>query len=111
VHKPTLFLDEVQEQLYKSTGKWVHASTICRTIKQNGFTHKKVQVIALQQSEAARLHTVHGRNISVQSWYGLMKLVLTGEIVFAVMDIHFKEWLHAHMCFALVESVYQQFQY
>ena len=55
VHKPTLFLDEVQEQLYKSTGKWVHASTICCTIKQNGFTHKKVQVIALQQSEAARL--------------------------------------------------------
>jgi len=43
VHKPTLFLDEVQEQLYKSTGKWVHASTICRTITQNGFTHKKVQ--------------------------------------------------------------------
>ena len=34
VHKPTIFLDEVQEQLYKSTGKWVHASTICRTINK-----------------------------------------------------------------------------
>ena len=34
---------------------WVHVSTICRTIKQRGFTRKKVQSIALQQSETKRI--------------------------------------------------------
>ena len=55
LHKPTLFLQELQEILYRATGKAVHASTICRTIKYHGFTRKKVQVIALQRSEELRL--------------------------------------------------------
>ena len=33
------------------TGKWVHASTICRTIKEQGLTYKKVRTVAIQQSE------------------------------------------------------------
>ena len=45
IHKPTLFLQEVQEHLYNATGKWVSASTVCRTIKAKEFTRKKVQVI------------------------------------------------------------------
>ena len=53
--KPTSFLCEIQHQLLCSTGKWVHASTICRTIKEQGLTHKRVQTIALQQSEARRI--------------------------------------------------------
>ena len=55
IHKPTLYLQEVQEHLYSATGKWVSASTICRTIKVREFTRKKVQVIALQQSEQRRI--------------------------------------------------------
>jgi hypothetical protein len=42
-------------KLHESTGKWVHVSTICRTIHKNSFTRKKVQVIALQRSEEARV--------------------------------------------------------
>ena len=43
IHKPTLYLQEVQEH---ATGKWASASTICRTIKAKEFTRKKVQIIA-----------------------------------------------------------------
>ena len=38
-----------------SMTQWVHASTICCTIHQNNFTRKKIQVIALQRSEDARI--------------------------------------------------------
>ena len=51
LHNPTAYLEEVQQDLFDTTGTWVHVSTICRTIKQRGFTRKKVQSIALQQSE------------------------------------------------------------
>ena len=53
--KPTSFLCEIQQQLLCSTGKWVHASTICRTIREQGLTRKKVRTIALQQSESRRI--------------------------------------------------------
>ena len=55
VHKPTSYLREIQDQLFQATGTWVHASTICRTVKEQDFTHKKVQTIALQQSEDKRI--------------------------------------------------------
>ena len=55
IYKPTIYLHEVQEHLYNTTGKWVSASTVCRTIKAKDFTRKKVQVIALQQSEQRRI--------------------------------------------------------
>ena len=53
--KPTSFLCEIQHQLLQSTGKWVHASTICRTIKEQGLTYKKVRTVAIQQSEERRI--------------------------------------------------------
>ena len=55
IHQPTSYLHEVQDQLYQSTGKWVHSSTICRLIKEHGFTRKKVRTIALQRSEQLRI--------------------------------------------------------
>ena len=55
IHKPTLYLSGVQEKLFETTGTWVHQSTICRTIKQQGFTRKRVQYVALQQSEVKRV--------------------------------------------------------
>ena len=54
IHSPKLQLQEVQEKLFQETGMWVSTSTICRTIKKRGFTRKKVQYIALQQSEVSR---------------------------------------------------------
>ena len=55
VRKPTSYLHEVQRELFQVTGVLASASTICRTIKQQGFTHKKVQLIALQRSEEKRI--------------------------------------------------------
>ena len=55
IHKPTSYLHEVQAQLFDVTGAWVHESTICRMIKEQGFTRKRVCRIALQQSEQLRL--------------------------------------------------------
>ena len=55
IQKPTLYLHEVQERLFQVTGIWVHVSTICRTIKEQGFTRKKLQTITLQQSEEKRI--------------------------------------------------------
>lgn len=55
LHKPTAYLEEIQQNLFDTTGTWVHVSTICRTVKQRGFTRKKVQSIALQQSEIKRI--------------------------------------------------------
>ena len=55
LYNPSAFLHEIQSQLHDTTGKWIHASTICRTIHRQNFTRKKIQVIALQQSQEARL--------------------------------------------------------
>ena len=55
IYNPSAFLHEIQTQLYETTGKWIHASTICRTIHQHNFTHKKIQMIALQRSQEARI--------------------------------------------------------
>ncbi len=55
LHQPKAYLDEVRQELFDITGRWVHLSTICRTIKRHGFTRKRVQSIALQQSETKRV--------------------------------------------------------
>ncbi len=55
IHNPTMFLHEMQQLLYATTGRWVHVSTICRTLRHLGVTRQKVQVIALQRSEDLRV--------------------------------------------------------
>ena len=45
IHRPTSYLSEVQDDLFDATGTWASASTICRTIKEQGFTRKKVQLM------------------------------------------------------------------
>ena len=55
LHTPSAYLHEIQSQLYETTGRWIHVSTICRTIHQYNFSRKSVQIIALQRSEEARI--------------------------------------------------------
>ena len=47
VNRPTMYLEELQSELYDLTGTWVHVSTICRTVQRLGLTRKKVQLVAL----------------------------------------------------------------
>ena len=58
VNKPTMYLEELQSELYELTGTWVHVSTICRTVQHLGLTRKKVQRIALQCSEELQLQFI-----------------------------------------------------
>ncbi len=55
IYKPTMYLEEVQQDLYEAFATCVHLSTICRTIHRLGFTHKRVQTIAIQRSETLRV--------------------------------------------------------
>ena len=54
VHRPGIYLAELQQQLYNATGTWVHIFTICRTVHRLGFTRKRLQYIALQRSDELR---------------------------------------------------------
>ena len=47
---PSMFLDEIQRELYDVTGTVVHVSTICRTVHRLGMTRQKLRYVALQQS-------------------------------------------------------------
>ena len=54
VNKPTIYLEELQKDLNEATGTSVSLATICRTVHRLGFTRKRVQKIALQQSDNLR---------------------------------------------------------
>ena len=43
VNKPTMYLEELQSELYELTGTWVHVSTICRTVQHLGLTQGFIQ--------------------------------------------------------------------
>ena len=55
INKPTIHLEELQNDLYLTCGTWVHLSTICRTVHRLGFTRKRVTNIAIQRSETQRV--------------------------------------------------------
>lgn len=48
--KPTLYLSEICQEIFRTTSIQVSPSTVCRIIHRNGLTRKKVQQIALQRS-------------------------------------------------------------
>lgn len=52
---PELYLREAQQKIFNYTGKWLHESTICRTLKKLGFTRQKIVHLALQRSESKRI--------------------------------------------------------
>ena len=84
VHKPTTYLHELQDKLFQTTGVRVHPSIICRTIKNHGFTHKKVCRIALQQSEQLRLQFM----AEISMYDRLTRQVQQEETVSVSMEMH-----------------------
>ena len=54
MESPTSYLQEICKEVQKITGKSVSESTVCRLLRQHGFTRKKVRMIALQRSEYLR---------------------------------------------------------
>lgn len=53
---PGMYLDEIKQELFDKTGKWVSKSTICSEAKRMGLTRKKMRRIATQRSDIARTH-------------------------------------------------------
>ena len=57
-NKTSTYLDELQTDLYNSTGTIVSLSTICRTLRRLGFTRKKLRHVVLRHSEIDRAEFV-----------------------------------------------------
>ena len=78
-NNPTLYLQELCHVISEVTNVTVSASTVCHVLQRNGFTRKKVQQAAKQQSITYRgyfmAHTLqYPCNFFVWKW------VLIGEI-------------------------------
>ena len=54
IDNPSVYLIELQNRLFDTTGTWVYKSTICCTVHRLGFTRKKLQHIAFGRSEDLR---------------------------------------------------------
>lgn len=54
VDNPGMYLDEIQKQLETTLMLEVSLSTICRFLRDSGFTRKKLQKVALQQDKFLR---------------------------------------------------------
>lgn len=55
---PSIYLDEIQQEVQEITGTIVHISTICRTIHRMGWTRQKLRHIAVQQSLEKRVEYI-----------------------------------------------------
>ena len=53
LENPSIYLHELKFEL-QARGTHVHESTICRFLQRANFTHKKMKLIAIQQSEELR---------------------------------------------------------
>jgi hypothetical protein len=52
---PGIYLRELQQMLYSSTGCMVDASTICRAVHRCGMTRQRIKHVSLKQSDTKRL--------------------------------------------------------
>ena len=54
IEKPGIYLREIKQFLMEETGTEVDTSTICRFLKESGFTRQKMIITAKQRSDALR---------------------------------------------------------
>ena len=84
-----IYLRELQDNLFKSTGQMVDASTTCRTMHCLGFTRQKIKHVSSRQSEERRAE--FQREISAlmvhQCSCGSMRVGLITETRFENMDM------------------------
>ena len=58
-NKPTMYLQELQAELYDLTGTWVHISTICRTVHRLGLTRKKCKELHFNVVSKLKCHCLN----------------------------------------------------
>ena len=54
ISKPGIYLREVREEVRQTTGIDINEGTICRFLKESGFTRQKMKLAAQQRSELLR---------------------------------------------------------
>ena len=54
IENPGLYLIEICKKIQAATGAVVSGPTVCRVLKRNGYTRKKIQQVAKQRSEILR---------------------------------------------------------
>ena len=54
LENPGVYLREMQQKVYATTGIWVSCATLCRTAKRLGLTRQKMRNISLRRSDIAR---------------------------------------------------------
>ena len=54
LERPSMYLHEVQQKLRETTGTSLDEATICRFLKKNNFSRKKLSLVALQQNVSSR---------------------------------------------------------
>ena len=54
IERPGIYLREIRQFLLEETGTEVDVSTICRFLKESGFTRQKMTITAKQRSDALR---------------------------------------------------------
>ena len=70
IEKPSLYLKELCYEIYQATGVSVSGTTVCRVLRRNGFTRKKVQVAKQRCNEyrALFLSQVLDFNLDMFVW-------------------------------------------
>ena len=63
MENPCLHLHEMCSQIFHTTGVQVSGSTVCRVLQRNGFTRKKIKIVAKQITELWSLF--YGRNFAI----------------------------------------------
>ena len=54
MENPGLYLIEICQKICEATGVTVSGSTVCRVLRRNGYTRKKIRQVAKQRSEILR---------------------------------------------------------
>lgn len=63
IEKPGLYLSDVCESVFQTSGLSISESTICRMFKRYGFTRKKMKSVALQHLRGTFMAQAEERNV------------------------------------------------
>ena len=83
MENPRMYLQEMCNQIELVTGVRVSGATVCRVLRKNGFTKKKIQIVAGQRSVEYRAYFMaQVLQFSSYFFYGLMRQESMPEITF-----------------------------
>ena len=73
MYNPSMYLDELQQELHQSIGTWTSISTIFHINHRLGFTQKMLRHVAMQRSDDKRAEFMEEMNYisaNMIMWFG-----------------------------------------